>query len=104
VAVVVAVGLTAPLVASDVATAAGDLQPDLLSSMDQTTLDILSGLSEVEDSASPSLPPGLGGTPPGKPVGPGSESRPPEFAQNDKEKDKDKDKDNEEEEEEQDED
>ena len=95
VAVVVVVGLTVPVVSSDATTSTTGLESDLLSSMSRSTLDILNGLSEVEQEASPSLPPGQGGTPPGKPEGPGSESRPPEFAQNDKDKDKDKDKDNE---------
>jgi len=94
VAVVFVVGLTAPLPAADASTSTTSL-----GSVDRTTLDIFAGLSTSaggEDQASPYLPPGQGGTPPGKPEGPGSESRPPLFAQNDKEKDKDKDKDKEE--------
>jgi len=104
-ALVIAVGLMSPAHASDATTSTGDLQSDLLASMSRTTLDILNGLSQVEDSASPSLPPGQGGTPPGQPPGraggpevppgqggtpPGQpENRPPEHAQNDKEKEKD---------------
>jgi hypothetical protein len=89
VAVVFAVGLTAPLLAADKSTSKTSL-----GSVDQTTMDIFAGLSEVatgEDQASPYLPPGQGGTPPGKPEGPANEERPPLFANNDKEKDKDKD-------------
>jgi len=92
VAVVLAVGLTVPLLADERSTSSTSL-----GSVDPSTMDIFAGLNTAatgEDSASPYLPPGQGGTPPGKPEGPGSESRPPEFAQNDKEKkDKDKDKD-----------
>ena len=91
VAVVFVVGLTAPLLAADTSTSTTSL-----GSVDRTTMDIFAGLSTSaggEDQASPYLPPGQGGTPPGKPEGPGSEERPPLFAQNDKEKDKDKEED-----------
>ena len=91
VAVVFAVGLTVPLLADERSTSSTSL-----GSVDPTTMDIFAGMDTPgtgEESASAYLPPGQGGTPPGKPEGPGSESRPPEFAQNDKEKDKDKDKD-----------
>ena len=95
VAVVFAVGITVPLLADERSTSSTSL-----GSVDPTTMDIFAGMNTAagEDSASPYLPPGQGGTPPGKPEGPGSESRPPEFAQNDKEKDKDKDKEEKEEE------
>jgi hypothetical protein len=97
VAVVLAVGLTVPLLAAERSTSSTSL-----GSVDPTTMDIFAGLNTPatgEDPASAYLPPGQGGTPPGKPEGPGSESRPPLFANNDKDKDKDKDKDQEEEDE-----
>lgn len=99
VAVVFAVGLTVPVLADERSTSSTSL-----GSVDSTTLDIFAGLNTAagEDPASPYLPPGQGGAPPGKPEGPGSESRPPEFANNDKDKDKDKDKEEEEEEEDED--
>ena len=87
VAVVFAVGLTVPVLADERSTSSTSL-----GSVDPTTMDIFAGLNTAatgEDSASPYLPPGQGGAPPGKPEGPGSESRPPEFANNDKDKDKD---------------
>ena len=97
VAVVLAVGLTVPLLADERSTSSTSL-----GSVDPTTMDIFAGLNTAatgEDSASPYLPPGQGGTPPGKPEGPGSESRPPGFANNDKDKDKDKEEEDEEDEE-----
>ena len=75
VAVVLAVGLTVPLLADERSTSSTSL-----GSVDPSTMDIFAGLNTAatgEDSASPYLPPGQGGTPPGKPEGPGSESRPP---------------------------
>ena len=90
VALVLAAGLTVPLLADETSTSSGSL-----GSVDPTTMDIFAGMDTPgtgEDPASAYLPPGQGGTPPGKPEGPGSESRPPLFANNDKDKDKDKDK------------
>jgi hypothetical protein len=97
---------------------ATELQSNAMTGLVPTTMDIFNGLSQVETSASPSLPPGQGGIPPAQPPGraggpelppgqggepPGQpENRPPEFAQNDKEKeDKDQDVPEEPEEEEQ---
>ena len=98
VAVVFAAGLVAPLLAGERSKSSNSL-----GSVDPATMDIFAGLSTPgtdEDPASAYLPPGQGGAPPGKPEGPGSESRPPLFANNDKDKDKDKDQEEEEEEEE----
>ena len=89
VAVVLAVGLTLPLLADERSTSSTSL-----GSVDPTTMDIFAGMDTPgtgEDPASAYLPPGQGGTPPGKPEGPGRDSRPPLFANNDKDKDKDKD-------------